>query len=408
MNNASSTFTCPLRFKLSFLLLASLITAPAYAGNLFSHLRAGIEEKLENAVGNTSVKPFKPESQKKRLETNAFLALKEEILGQKKKDKDPDYFFNRITQDKNRAASLEYFKLRSDKRKLTEIIDTETRRLVALPQNLIQAQFAYLNGSSFVQASCAGHTFANYARAPYVQRQIKGNNEKEFLDRLNVLLGPFVTIPKGYLPIQEGEDEAQFISSFDLNSYPVTRDLWMEVMRKIPDHVPAEERASWAECKMCPVNYIAYDNEDLSPSEIQEFLKMLNEKAQASKCTYDLPDDNQLWYSIRGDVTGENQDPYSKGVTDQNVDRYVTHQGNSNRQIQSVGQKLLNSFGIELGNVWKMSKTIFDPNQPEWGRSFRGGHWRFDVGIAKSVRRFHAYPGYRDDGISFSLVRTCH
>ena len=334
-----------------------------------------------------------------KLETSYMTDLKFKILGKKELTKS-DHLFNQLTDKK-----ISDLHIRKFERQLQDKRYFEERKIPGLLTDLNKNVFSFLDHVDCARASNVSTAYHEIATDPTIH-----------LARLHSLLGPFVTIPEGYLPVQEGEEEAKLITSFDLNSYPVTRDLWMEVMRKIPDHVPQRERATWANCKKCPVNYVAYENGNLTPAEIQDFIKALNKKTALTKCTYDLPDNHQLWYSIRGDVTGENQDPYSLNVTDENVNQYITHSGNSGRQIQSVGRKdafgefviKKNEFGIELGNVWKMSKTIFDPAHPEWGRSIRGGSWYNFVDFAESVGRYFAGTGYRNDHMGFSLLRTCH
>ena len=335
-----------------------------------------------------------------KLESAHFSAIRFQILGHKGIKNDQDRLFNQITYNKIRNLHTRKFERQlQDKRYLEE------RKIPGLLTDLNKNVFSYLDHVDCARASGVSVAYHEIATDPKIH-----------LARLQTLLGPFVTIPKGYLPLQEGEEEAKVVASFDLNSYPVTRDLWMEEMRKIPDHVPQHERATWANCKKCPVNYVAYENRDFTPGEIQEFLKRLNEKTEVTKCTYDLPDNHQLWYSIRGDVTGENQDPYSLNVTDENVNQYITHSGNSGGQIQSVGRKdasgefviKKNEFGIELGNVWKMSKTLYDPARPGLGRSISGGSWLGGVGFAKSVGRSYANTGLRNAYMGFSLLRTCH
>lgn len=218
----------------------------------------------------------------------------------------------------------------------------------------------------------------------------------------------FVTIPEGKLP------NGTQIASFQADKYPVTQKLWGAIMGSLPQSVQAN-------CPDCPITHVNWENQDGSPAEVQTFLAKLNERIKKSGCTYDLPTDAQLHYMIRGDVTGANTAKYSvaKGeqgnlmdVTDANVNQYVTHYNNSNtdgtgRRIQPVGQKTLNAFGIELGNVWKMSKDIYDPAHPEWGRSVRGGSWDYGVGFAESRIRLNADAGARYGNLGFSLVRTC-
>ena len=220
-------------------------------------------------------------------------------------------------------------------------------------------------------------------------------------DILQSLTRHFVTIPAGKLP---GNIE---IATFEAAQYPVTRKQWKLIMGEMPSHVSEGQRSTWNSCPNCPVTYVNWENQDGSRAEVQDFLEKLNQREVASGCTYDLPADKQLWYTIRGDETGLNQDLYSKGFTSQNVGEYVTHRGNSNQQIQSVGQKKLNAFGIELGNVWKMSKELYSQGQPAWGRSVRGGGWADDVSGAGSGSRHGAAAGRRSDDVGLALVRTC-
>ena len=200
-------------------------------------------------------------------------------------------------------------------------------------------------------------------------------------------------------------------------------------MGEMPPHVPEDLKAAWNQCPDCPVTHVAYEEYDLDEkgehkkdkdgkdlikaAEVQEFLKKLNEKAEGTGCHYDLPTFAQLRYTQRADATGENKDKYSKGITDKNVDEYVTHYGNSNkpdpkvRQIQPVGHKKLNEFGIELGNVWKISKGMYHPVNSEWGRAACGGGWCFNASSASSEERIYANVGYRHSNVGFALLRTC-
>ena len=252
-------------------------------------------------------------------------------------------------------------------------------------------------------------------------------NKKQLF--LNELARQFVKIPAGFLPPEDSKKEKIPVEAFETTRYPVTRAFWQEVMGDMPPHVPKEEKAAWNQCPDCPVTHVAYEEYDLDEkgerkkdkdgkdlikaAEIQEFLKKLNEKVEGTGCHYDLPTSAQLKYTQRGDVTGENKDKYSKGVTDTNVDEYVTYYGNSNkpgpkvRQIQPVGHKKLNEFGIELGNVWKISKDMYDPAHSEWGRAACGGSWYSSASYASSGRRFDAGVGDRGSNDGFALLRTC-
>lgn len=144
-----------------------------------------------------------------------------------------------------------------------------------------------------------------------------------------------------------------------------------------------------------------------SSAEVQDFVTKLNQRQDLSGCSYKLPNDKQLWYTNRGDPTGENQDKYSKGVTAHNVNEYVTHSENSNGQVQPVGQKRLNAFGVELGNVWKMSSDLYDTSHRNLGRSIRGGSCASVLSLAESGPPKIANAGNRYFNMGFGLVRTC-
>lgn len=229
---------------------------------------------------------------------------------------------------------------------------------------------------------------------------------------------PFEKIPGGYLPGNGPGGVGRRVEAFEVSRYPVTRGLWERVMGSVPISVPKAERADWSECPDYPMTYVAWEDSDsingrIIPAEIQEFIVRLNRielkysKVSNSHCTYDLPTEDQLWYSIRGDVTGTNKDPYSAGVTDDNVNDYITHYGNAYGIIRPIGRKIRNKFGVELGNVWKLSKDIWDSRYPECGRSVRGGGYNCMCHDAVSGRRACQGCGWRDGYTGFSLVRTC-
>jgi formylglycine-generating enzyme required for sulfatase activity len=226
----------------------------------------------------------------------------------------------------------------------------------------------------------------------------------------------FVTIPEGFLPLQDPQNPENLISvqSFQAARYPVTEKLWQEIRGSFPD----AETGFVSHGPNYPITHVNWENTDGSPAEVQEFLRKLNlvAKQEGQRCIYDLPTDHQLWYLDRADVSGKNTAEYSVAkdkqgnlidVTDANVDEYMTYSGNSNGKIQPVGGKKLNAFGIERGNVSKMSKDLFDSTEPTWGRSVRGGSCVSVLSCTRSQFSCRAFAGDRGEWIGFSLVRTC-
>lgn len=273
------------------------------------------------------------------------------------------------------------------------------RKLTDLPNEILVQIAENLGQEDLKRLACTSWTLQGVAE--YEKKRVEERAEKAFVTELDK---HFVKIPEGLLP--PGDDGTQVkIAAFEADQYPVTQKLWKDIMGSLPEGVQPN-------CPHCPITHVNWENEDGSSAEVQEFLKKLNLKVAKTGCTYDLPTDSQLHYMIRGDQTGTNPDLYSAGVTDANVNDYVTHWGNSGpegqKQIQPVGQKTLNAFGIELGNVWKMSKDLYDPTYATWGRSVRGGTWDGGVNGARSDIRLGANAGFRNGSMGFSLVRTCH
>jgi hypothetical protein len=279
-----------------------------------------------------------------------------------------------------------------------------------LPPEMWDAVFQNLSGKDLIAAKRTSWNF---------YETIQGNQKfQREIDRAEVIESwsgfadfdaRFVKIPRVTLP-PIFDHEGVSVLPFVISRYPVTRQIWVDIMGENSLH--NKLKFNWKDCINCPITYVAWeDHWSERPAEIQTFLARLNEKTSKLGCTYDLPTDPQLWASIRGDETGENQDPYSKGVTDENLDEYVTYYGNSGtdggRKLQPVGHKKLNAFGIELGNIWKVSKDLLVPSNPLFGRSRIGGSWKSSPEWAKSNRITFAGIGNRSDDIGFTLVRYC-
>jgi hypothetical protein len=196
----------------------------------------------------------------------------------------------------------------------------------------------------------------------------------------------FSKIPTVKLPNIQDE----IVPEHKASKFLVTRQTWGDIIGE--SSLSEDLKLALKLCPHCPVTNISHE-------EIQYFLDEVNRRTAALGCTYDLPTDAQLWASIRADSDGTNQDPYSKGVTAQNVNEYVTYMANSYGQMQPVGSKRLNGFGIELGNALKLSKN----------NTVRGGAWNSPAYQAQSnFKNDLSITGLtRHPTIGFTLVKTC-
>jgi hypothetical protein len=293
-----------------------------------------------------------------------------------------------------------YFKMKA---KALEQANDEQSPLFQMPDEVLALIASHLNADGLNRLACTSQRLARIATDDQVRKAV------EPFPSYNEFDAQFVTIPKGFLPYDTNE-----IASFETGKYPaVTEKLWQEIMGRLPEGYQSKG-------PNYPITHVNWENKDRSPAEVQEFLAKLNEQTAHLGCTYDLPTDRQLQYLFRGDETGTNPAKFmmakdqgsSINVNDNNRDDYIWHGNNSDtgsgRQVQPMGTKKANAFGIERPSVWMMSKDIYDATRPNWGRSMRGGCWVNHGNFAGTRIRNNADSGGRNEFVGFPLVRTCH
>jgi len=198
------------------------------------------------------------------------------------------------------------------------------------------------------------------------------------------------------------------LSDFELCRYPVSQQLWQEVMGDNPEELKFENRHR-------PVEPVSWN--DIT----QHFLPRLREKTGDN--TYCLPTEAQWEYAARGGK-------YAVGTTfagSNHLKEVAWYDGNAFSETQVIGQKRPNTLGLYdmSGNVFEWCQdryegnyyqTLVDqygsspaphPEGPEEGteRVVRGGSWFYDVNFARVSDRFFGNPPYRSSYIGFRLCR---
>ena len=109
---------------------------------------------------------------------------------------------------------------------------------------------------------------------------------------------------------------------------------------------------------------------------------------------------------------------YSFGDSDDLLDDYAWHDGNSDGKTHPVGKLRANPNGLfdMHGNVWEWVQDKYtrklpggtDPLHSSSGSSrvIRGGSWYYDAQYLRSANRFYGYPAYGYFHVGFRLVRT--
>ena len=186
---------------------------------------------------------------------------------------------------------------------------------------------------------------------------------------------------------------------FYMGKYPVTQKQWEKVMGSNPSKLRGEDR---------PV-------ESVSWTDVQEFIKKLNEKDSTGK--YHLPSESEWEYACRSGTRTR----YSFGDDESKLDDYAWYSENSGSETHPVGQKKPNFWGLydRHGNVWEWCKDNWhkyydgapsDGSAWEVGgssyRVFRGGSWNFNARSYRSAYRFGFVPGDRIGLLGFRVLRN--
>jgi formylglycine-generating enzyme required for sulfatase activity len=222
--------------------------------------------------------------------------------------------------------------------------------------------------------------------------------------------GTMVLIPAGTFTMGDGAgrpDETRHtvsVSSFYLDKYPVTQELYERVMGVNPSKKKGKskpvEKTQWTDaarfCNAC--------------SELEGLQPAYNLETWAcdfEASGYRLPTEAEWEYACRAGGAGK----YCFGDSEAELPRYAWFKPHSQGKTRPVGQKQPNQWGLYdmHGNVWQWchdwyGETYYsespssDPRGPAAGkmRVLRGGAWDCTAEKCRSAFRHKEFPVYSD------------
>lgn len=212
----------------------------------------------------------------------------------------------------------------------------------------------------------------------------------------------FVTVPKGSVKMRDDrtkEDWETEVPAFRMSKFPVTQDLYASLSSVNPSTFIGEK---------LPVETVTWIDAVIFCNKLSESLgrtKCYTIDLTSEKISFDsnvngfrLPTEAEWQYACQAGT---------KNIRHGNLNDIAWFKHNSNDQIQVVGQKEPNEWGLYdmLGNVWEWCTDIYDETIYGSYRVFRGGGWCDQERSVMATTRRRSHPfSFKIDDLGFRLV----
>lgn len=211
-------------------------------------------------------------------------------------------------------------------------------------------------------------------------------------------------IPSGKIELRDDRTKEKWIveiESFLLCKFPLTQDLYYEVMKENPSTFKGDKK---------PVETVTW-------KEAVIFCNSLSIKSGLKPCYSFSTDTEEIFFDSKKDgfrLPTEAEWEYAckagnKEIRYGELDSIAWYKENSEKTTHDVGMKEPNSWELYdmLGNVWEWCSDIYDETVYGTYRIFRGGGWYDEARgcIATNRRRSHPIL-FKIDDLGFRIARN--
>ncbi|TXR98489.1 formylglycine-generating enzyme family protein [Bacillus sp. SH7-1] len=222
----------------------------------------------------------------------------------------------------------------------------------------------------------------------------------DLIQRIDSLM---INIPEGEVVLRDDRIKKEWqvqIKPFLLAKYVVTMELYDAITNSTCNDYKNSNKPvvniSWHDA-------ITFCNSLSKTAGLTEFYSIQDEGKKVS-CNlhsngYRLPSDAEWQYACKAGTPG-----YTYGE----LQKIAWYNENSNGQIQDVGKKEPNAWGLYdmLGNVWEWCYDLYDEKVYGSYRIFRGGSWAEEARGCGATCRRRSHPTFHIDDLGFRLARS--